>query len=72
MARWKHLGGGRYGDPVTGEGSGGDQAIAAAFQDAGITETGDYRVRAVGDETSPPDFYRLTVNAELFLIEFPS
>jgi hypothetical protein len=62
-----------YGRAVTGDSRGveGAQAVATAFEDAGVTTVGCYRVISESIPEERPAYYDFTVSGELLLRETP-
>ena len=61
-----------FDDPVVCVSGGtGEQAIARAFEDAGIETVGCYQVRPEMDPDADPAFYELTMDGKVILRDFP-
>jgi hypothetical protein len=59
-------------DPVVCDSGGtGEQAIARAFEDAGIETVGCYQVRPEMDPDADPAFYELTMDGNVILRDLP-
>ena len=62
-----------YREAVVGDSRGveGAEAIAKAFEDAGVTTTGCYRIRPEDEPDERPAFYDLTTTGDLLIRDTP-
>jgi hypothetical protein len=72
IERWNEAQQG-YDPAAVGDSGGvsGEQAIARAFEDAGIETVGCYAVRPEIDPDARPAFYNFTINGELIPRDAP-